>query len=160
MTSGVSEDRDGTATAPLLSGDVAVPSRAGRFVVHHLIGAGSTGVVAAAYDPVLDRRIALKVLRMGETPASEARLILEAQAMARLVHPSVVTVHEAGVAEGRVYLAMEFIGGGTLRAWLAAAPRTTPVAGTPHYMAPEQHAGHSGTRTHSPHRSHWQGRVP
>jgi len=125
VTPGPSEDKSLIATAPFVTGDVAVSGASvGRFVVLHTIGAGGAGVVVAAYDPVLDRRIALKVLRAGETPAGDARLIQEAQAMARLAHPNVVAVHEAGAAEGRVYLAMELIDGGTLRAWLTAVPRT------------------------------------
>jgi hypothetical protein len=120
-----SEDRDVMATDPLPSAHATeVPATVGRFVVSHPIGAGSTGVVVAAHDPVLDRRIALKLLRVSETLAGDARLLHEAQAMAQLAHPNVVAVYEAGAANGRVYLAMEFVEGGTLRAWLAAAPRS------------------------------------
>jgi hypothetical protein len=125
VTAGPTEDRALAATTPGAADDpAALPSRVGRFVVLRAVGAGSMGVVVAAYDPVLDRQIALKLLRTGDSTAGDARLIQEAQAMARLTHPSVVTVHEAGAADGHVYLAMEFVDGGTLRGWLAAAPRT------------------------------------
>jgi len=94
-----------------------------RFVILEPIAAGAMGVVYAAYDPRLDRRVALKVLApSAETP--EAALVREAQAMARLQHPNVVAIHEVGrVGEG-VYLAMELISGQTLRAWARTAPRS------------------------------------
>lgn len=84
----------------------------GRYVVGDEVGGGAMGVVYAAWDPELDRRVALKVLREG----GDARR--EAQAMARLAHPNVVTVHEVGVVDGRVFVAMELVAGKTLRAWM------------------------------------------
>src|SRR5262245_49883348 len=123
-TSGASEDRGVVATAPVATEDAApCGGCVGRFVVRRAIGAGGAGRVVAAYDPVLDREIALKLLRGGGTAAGDARLIQEAQAMARLSHPNVVAIHEAGVADGQVYLVMELVDGGTLRGWLAA-PRS------------------------------------
>jgi tetratricopeptide (TPR) repeat protein len=100
-------------------------SLAGRFVVIEQIGAGAMGVVHSAYDPELDRKIALKLLRAHESgdPAG-SRILREAQAMARVVHPNVVTVHEVGVAGGRVFVAMEFIDGPTLRGWVRAKQRS------------------------------------
>src|SRR5262245_12824529 len=80
------------------------------------------GVVLAAHDPDLDRRIAIKVLHQGE-PEVQARLLREAQTMARLRHANVVTVHDVGEADGRVFVAMELVAGTTLRAWLSAARR-------------------------------------
>jgi len=106
----------------------------GRYVILNLIGRGGMGEVYAAYDPQLDRRIALKLLHDGvlrETSAQAAskRLLREAKAIARLSHPNVVVVHDAGaigdpVHGQRVFLAMEFIEGETLSAWLDAAPRS------------------------------------
>jgi tetratricopeptide (TPR) repeat protein len=106
----------------------------GRYVILNLIGRGGMGEVYAAYDPQLDRRIALKLLHDGvlrETSARAAskRLLREAKAIARLSHPNVVVVHDAGaigdpVHGERVFLAMEFIEGETLSAWLDAAPRS------------------------------------
>jgi serine/threonine protein kinase len=85
------------------------------------------GVVHAAYDPSLDRRVALKFL-VTQDPARqsvrEARLVREAQAMARLSHPNVAVVYEVGNFEGSVFLAMEFVDGVDLRAWLAEEPRS------------------------------------
>ena len=89
----------------------------GRYVVLARLGSGGMGVVYAAYDPELDRKVALKLLH-GAKDDAQPRLLREAQAMARLSHPSVVTVHDVGTVEGRIYVAMEFIDGLTLRDWL------------------------------------------
>ncbi len=116
-------------------GDIATPeslslepgARIGRYLILERVGSGSMGVVYGAYDPELDRKIALKLLRGGQPGQDEVvargRLLREAKAMARLAHPNVVVVHDVGVFEGQVFLAMEFLGGGTLRSWLASAPR-------------------------------------
>ncbi len=106
----------------------------GRYLILGLVGRGGMGEVYAAFDPRLDRKVALKLLRevTGRgTPARAAqeRLLREAQAIARLSHPNVVVVHDAGTIDdevrgARVYLAMEFIDGQTLAAWLAVAPRS------------------------------------
>ncbi len=86
------------------------------------------GMVYLAYDPQLDRRVALKVLRrrVRSRRASherQQRLRREAQAMAQLNHANVVTVHDVGVAAGRVFLAMDYVQGQTLREWLEAKSR-------------------------------------
>ncbi len=95
----------------------------GRYVVLDPIGQGGMGVVYAAYDPKLDRRIALKLLHRRSEHEDQTRLMREAQAMAKVVHPHVITVHDVGTVEGRVFVAMELIEGGDLRAWLTAQPR-------------------------------------
>jgi tetratricopeptide (TPR) repeat protein/predicted Ser/Thr protein kinase len=86
----------------------------GRFVIGDLLGAGAMGRVYSAWEPELDRRVAIKVLRNDH---DRERLLREAQAMARLNHPHVVTVYEAGTAEQGVFVAMELVAGSTLRAW-------------------------------------------
>jgi eukaryotic-like serine/threonine-protein kinase len=91
----------------------------GRYVVVAKIGAGGMGVVYLAYDPELDRRVALKFLFSSEG----RRLRREAQAMAQLSHANIVAVHDVGDLDGRVWLAMEFVEGQTLTRWLAARPR-------------------------------------
>jgi tetratricopeptide (TPR) repeat protein len=98
----------------------------GRHIVLERLGAGGMGVVYAAYDPELDRKIAVKLIRgLGEDRAGAARLLREAKAMARLTHPNVITVHDVGVLpDGQVFVAMEFVDGLTLRAWQQRAPRT------------------------------------
>ncbi len=100
----------------------ASPVLLGRFSVLELLGKGGMGAVYAAYDPDLDRRVAVKVLhsRAARGPQSAARLRREAQALARLSHPHVITVHEVGVHEGRVFVAMEYVQGGTLETWGAS----------------------------------------
>ncbi|MCY1009804.1 serine/threonine-protein kinase [Nannocystis pusilla] len=96
----------------------AAPERIGRYALAGPIGRGGMGVVYLARDEVLGRRVALKLLDSGAASATQqARLLQEAQALARLAHPNVVTVHEAGEHEGRIFLAMEFVPGDTLRAW-------------------------------------------
>jgi tetratricopeptide (TPR) repeat protein/predicted Ser/Thr protein kinase len=95
----------------------------GRYVILERLGVGGMGEVFAAYDPHLDRKVALKLLRGGALSAEEgrARLLREAQAMARLQHPNVVTVHDVGVLGDRIFIAMEFIEGQTLTNWLREA---------------------------------------
>jgi tetratricopeptide (TPR) repeat protein/tRNA A-37 threonylcarbamoyl transferase component Bud32 len=103
----------------------------GRYVLLDQLGAGAMGVVYSAYDPELDRKLALKLLHPGassrEAKATRNRLRREAQALARLTHPNVVAVHDVGTHRGRVFVAMEFVAGQTLRQWLrgdALAPRS------------------------------------
>lgn len=100
----------------------------GRFVVLERVGHGGMGVVYAAYDPSLDRRVAVKVLHTTATEpdaSARRRLHREAKAMAKLAHPNVATVHEVGTHEGRVFLAMEYIAGGTLLQWCECNPPGT-----------------------------------
>ena len=108
------------APAPPLSRGATV----GRFVVLDFEGAGGMGRVYSAYDPQLDRKVALKLLRPrsgnGRRPEDRRRLLREAQALARLNHPNVITVYDVGEVDGRVFLAMEHVAGETLGAWLAA----------------------------------------
>jgi tetratricopeptide (TPR) repeat protein len=81
--------------------------------------------VYAAYDPSLDRKVALKLLRADATAGqSRERLLREAKAIARLSHPNVVVVHEAGEVDGRLFIAMEFVDGLTVTEWLTQARRT------------------------------------
>jgi len=101
----------------------------GRYVILDTLGAGGMGIVYAAYDPELDRKVALKLLRGASEDAARGtegrqRLHREAKAMAKLSHPNVIAVHDVGTHEGRVYVAMEFVDGGTLGAWLAKRDRS------------------------------------
>src|SRR5262249_55142679 len=96
----------------------------GRFVVLGTLGRGGMGVVYSAYDPQLDRKVAIKLISGDATNAdAQTRLLREAQAMAKIRHPNVIVVHDVGTLGEQVYVAMEFVSGGTLRAWLAAEPR-------------------------------------
>jgi tetratricopeptide (TPR) repeat protein/predicted Ser/Thr protein kinase len=98
-----------------------------RYVVLEELGSGGMGVVYAAFDPQLDRKVALKLLRADPTGKDakdrRARLLGEAQALARLSHPNVVTVYEAQALGERVWLAMELVEGLTLQRWLREAQR-------------------------------------
>ena len=99
----------------------------GRYRTLECVGIGGMGVVYAAYDPQLDRRVALKLLIEGKEKNSErkrARLLREAQSMAKLTHPNVITVHDVGVWHGQVFVAMEFVEGGTLKSWMRDGERT------------------------------------
>ena len=99
-------------------------ARLDRYVVEGELGRGGMGVVLAAHDPELDRRVALKLVRPGDDDANgRSRLLREARAMAKLAHPNVVAVYDAGaLPDGRVFLAMEYVPGRTLRAALDGAP--------------------------------------
>jgi serine/threonine protein kinase len=95
----------------------------GRYVVIDEVGRGGMGQVLRAYDPRLRREIAVKVLHVAEANASSGttgggRILREAQAMAQLSHPNVVPVYDVEVAEGRVFIAMEYVPGQSLREWL------------------------------------------
>jgi serine/threonine protein kinase len=95
---------------------VAAGTLIGRYVVLERIGAGGMGVVYAAYDPELGRRVALKVMQpsAGGSTGGHARMLREAQALARLSHPNVVTIYDVGSAGEQVFLAMELVDGKTL----------------------------------------------
>jgi serine/threonine-protein kinase len=100
-----------------------------RYVVLEQLGKGGMGEVYAAWDPVLDRKVALKLLKAEHQESGIAdelrlRLMREAQALARMSHPNVVTVHDVGIVDGQIYLAMEFVEGQTLTKWLAERPRS------------------------------------
>jgi serine/threonine protein kinase len=92
----------------------------GRYVIGDLLGAGAMGRVYSAWEPELDRRVAIKVLHDVGAHARD-RLVREAQSMAKLNHPHVVTVHEVGSAPEGVYVAMELVDGEPLRAWAKIA---------------------------------------
>ncbi len=109
------------------AGDTAAPrliagATIGRYVLQHRLGEGGMGVVWTAHDPELDRPVAIKLLTSSRSD-SQARLLREAQAMAKLAHPNVVAVFDVGIHAGQVYVAMELVAGVTLRAWLDADPR-------------------------------------
>jgi tetratricopeptide (TPR) repeat protein len=102
----------------------------GRFIVLALVGRGAMGEVYGAYDPDLDRKIAIKLVRTGtgggDTSGGRTRLMREAQATAKISHPNVVVVYDAGTFGERVFIAMEFVEGHTLRYWLEERERSVP----------------------------------
>jgi eukaryotic-like serine/threonine-protein kinase len=96
-----------------------------RFVILGLVGRGGMGEVYAAYDPDLDRKIAIKLLHTRSDAADgKTRLLREAQAIAKLQHPNVVVVYDVGTFADSVFLAMEFVEGRTVGGWLHAGQRT------------------------------------
>ncbi len=95
-------------------------ARIAQYQVVRPIGGGGMGLVFAAWDPSLDRLVAIKVLRDPWSSDAGSNLRREAVSLARLQHPSVVSVFEVGEHEGQVYLAMEYVEGQTLRAWTQA----------------------------------------
>jgi len=124
------------ATGPLSAHDPSSPpaeefaerprgALLGRYIVVDRLGVGGMGVVYTAFDPELDRKVAIKLLQhRGKGSMGPARLLREAKAMARLSHPGVITVHDVGLVDDQVFIAMELVEGGTLREWVAAEKRS------------------------------------
>src|SRR5688572_4280429 len=104
--------------------------RIDRFELRQPLGAGAMGTVWAAFDPELSREVAIKILHPrqpapgADAPVDDDRLRREAQAMARLRHPNVVTVYEVGTARGVRFVVMERVDGPTLRVWLGERRRS------------------------------------
>ncbi|MBX7080997.1 MAG: serine/threonine-protein kinase [Nannocystaceae bacterium] len=135
---GVAGSGSGASAEPTATDAVGEPraptiprtgERIGRYVVLAPLGAGAMGMVVSAYDAELDRRVAIKLIRdpSESRPVDASRLLREAQALARLSHPNVVPVYDAGTtANGSVFVAMELVEGSTLREWIELAPRRWP----------------------------------
>ena len=118
-----SQETVGVESSDTEMAELAQGTRVHRYLILELIGKGGMGAVYKAYDPELDRRIAIKVLalvpQVGENASKpQARLMREAQALAKLNHPNVVAVFDVGIHQNGVYIAMEYVEGKTLRAWL------------------------------------------
>lgn len=96
----------------------------GRYLVLSCIGRGGMGEVYEAYDPKLDRRVALKLLHTAAVAApARKRLSREAWALAQLSHPNVVQVYDVGEHDGDVFVAMELVEGASLDAWCRGQDR-------------------------------------
>jgi tetratricopeptide (TPR) repeat protein/predicted Ser/Thr protein kinase len=100
----------------------------GRYLILEKVGQGGMGIVYAAWDPDLGRRVAIKLLRTDKQHAEgrtigQARLLREAQAMARVSHPQVIPVFDVGTLGDGVFVAMEFVDGTTLKKWVKEKPR-------------------------------------
>ncbi|HTE49564.1 MAG TPA: serine/threonine-protein kinase [Kofleriaceae bacterium] len=116
------------ALAPVLADLPPIPPLAAgtvihRYVIERVLGAGAMGTVYAAHDRELGRKVALKVLRHARSSHGQ-RLLQEAKALARLSHPNVVAVFDAGSHGTVLFLVMELVDGQNLRAWLAERPRS------------------------------------
>ena len=120
---------DGDLDGDLADGVLEAGLYVDRYRILDVLGTGGIGVVYAAFDEVLGRNVALKLLRpSARNPHSlerrRARLIREAKALARLSHPNVVPIYEVGMFEDRVFLAMEYVEGATMRRWLRSGTRS------------------------------------
>jgi serine/threonine protein kinase len=120
-----------SATPELANAEPHAPLAPGtcvsRYVLAGVIGSGAAGIVYRAYDPELRREIALKLLRAGPSrgPAPlKARLLREAQAMARLSHPNVVSVYDVGTYGSEIFIVLELVKGKNLAEWLDETPRS------------------------------------
>ena len=129
ITAAAAALREGTQPlgplGPRRANQLPAGSRVGRYQILDRVGRGGMGDVYAAYHPDLDRRIALKVVHESGSAVvdRQARLLREARAIARLSHPNVVAVYDAGTVADRVYVAMEFVEGLTIDRWLAVTKR-------------------------------------
>lgn len=102
--------------------------RFGRYETTEAIGAGAIGVVYKAHDPLIDRPVAIKMIRtelLDEAARADyrERFLIEARAAGRCAHPAIVAIYDAGEDEGRPFLVMEYVEGHTLQAILAAPQR-------------------------------------
>ncbi len=115
---------DASESGAIMHGGLS--SRIGRYVLLRTLGKGGMGVVYAAYDEDLDRKVAVKLLHSSHQADTELRLriVREAQALARVSSPNVVHVYEVGEIENEMFIAMEFVNGTTLTKWQAAQKRT------------------------------------
>lgn len=122
---------EATAAAAVLTtvpeGDTSDPTSArseptgghiGRYAILGHLGAGAMGIVLRAYDPKLEREVALKILRGELGEAGSARLVREAKAMAQLSHPNVVGLYDVDIEPERVMVVMELVRGDTLASWM------------------------------------------
>lgn len=104
-------------TVPATARGGALPAQISRFEIESKLGEGGNGVVWLARDPLLDRKVAIKVLRSNDNADASQRLLREAQSAAKLVHENIIVVHDVGMAEGRAYVAMEYVAGMPLGRW-------------------------------------------
>ena len=97
---------------------LAIGEKVGRYELLGMVGEGGMSFVYLAHDPELDRDVALKLMRVRVGQEGARRLQREAQALAKLSHPNVVPVYDAGMVAGQAFVAMEYVPGKTLRTWL------------------------------------------
>jgi predicted Ser/Thr protein kinase len=113
--------------SPSSHGALSAGARFDRYVVRRVLGRGGMGVVYQAHDPDLNRDVAIKVLRRDfarTDPDAPRRIAHEARVMARISDPNVISVFDVGKHEDSMFIAMELVTGGNLRAWLARSRRT------------------------------------
>jgi eukaryotic-like serine/threonine-protein kinase len=113
---------------PSLDWDVPIGTELGRYVLLDRLGSGAMGLVYSAFDAQLDRKIAIKIVKARRRSSQDggsgaARLMREAQALARLSHPNVVPIYDVGMLGDRVWVALEYVEGWTVREWMDRRPR-------------------------------------
>ena len=104
-----------------------LPPQLGRFRLLHRLGEGAQATVWLAHDPLLDREVAVKLLKPSAEPGSVDEWLHEARAVSRLTHPNIVPVFEADTQGGHSYLVFEYVAGGTLSQRLRAGPPLSAV---------------------------------
>ena len=118
----------------ILGGGASLPRQLGRFVVLRELGRGGHGFVLLAHDPILKRHVALKLPRPENmlSPSLRRRFVREAQAAARLTHPNLVSVYEAGEFGPICYIASAYCPGPTLSEWLSKRSAAVPPLAAAH----------------------------
>lgn len=99
------------------------PARVGRYRLMGAIGQGAMGTVYRAFDPDLEREVAIKLVRGVSTEKARARLLREARALARFGHPNLIQVFDVGIEDGLMYVVMEYRPGHNLKTWLGQEQR-------------------------------------
>lgn len=127
-------------------GQTVASPRFGRFELREQIGQGGMGVVYRAFDPQLERTVAIKLIDIrGFAMSLRERALREARSLARLAHPNVITVFEAGLTDDRVWIAMEYVSGTTMRDYLQSTPRPDSTSILRHWIA----VGHGLVAVHA-----------
>ncbi len=136
--------------APVPTPPLQPGSYVGRYRLERLLGRGGMSEVYLAIDTLLDRSVAIKLLRRDFGQDLEPRRLLrEAQVIARLRHPNIVAVHDVGSADGRMFVAMEYIEGRTLRRWVADdSPSTRDIVDVMRHAADGVAAAHEAGLLH------------
>ncbi len=117
------------AEAEVGAGGLTLGTRLGRYLVERTLGQGGMGTVVQAFDEVLDRSVALKLLHVASLQGSDAEafVLAEARAASQINHPNVVSIYDAGALEGpprQLFISMELVSGENLRQWLNREPRS------------------------------------
>lgn len=111
-----------------------LPGKIGPYEVRDRLGHGGMGVVYLGFDPMLDRPVAIKVLRVPDEE-TRRRFLREARLAARVHHPHIVSIYAVGEHEGNPYLAMEFIAGRTMAQVIRAGGDDVPLARKVHWLS-------------------------
>ncbi len=98
-------------------GELRRGEQIGRYLALDPLGSGGAGTVYRAFDPDLERSVAIKVLRIGGPQLAREALLHEARALASVVHPNVVTIHDVGLWREQLFVAMELLEGSSLSQW-------------------------------------------